>query len=303
MRSDITIDRSIARGARPARPKNRVQLRKIKGDRLCGHGGLLRWGMDLAPHILVFLGFVAFVAGFVDSLAGGGGLLTIPALMAVGVPPVSALATNKFQSSFGTGGAFLAFARNGHIDFRRYAPAALAAIVGSALGAITVQVVSPTFLAACVPVLLVAMMVYYWVAPPARQDDVHPAASPRVIAALCFVIGFYDGFFGPGTGSFFMTMLLTLGGLSMLRAIAHTKMLNFSTNIAALAMMIAGGKVLWLAGSIMALGSIAGNQVGAHVAMRFRGRGVRVLLIVMSGALTIKLLADPANPLRVLAGL
>src|SRR5260370_39539112 len=129
--------------------------------------------MLLTPEIVGFLIAVGFLAGFIDSLAGGGGLLTIPALMAVGISPISALATNKLQSAFGTGGAFLAFAHKGHIDFRRFAGPAATAFAGAALGAFTVQQVDPSFLAGFVPALLVAMPIYYLLAPQAGEGDRH----------------------------------------------------------------------------------------------------------------------------------
>lgn len=254
--------------------------------------------MQLTVEIIAFLALVAFIAGVIDAMAGGGGLLTIPALMAVGVQPVAAIATNKLQSTFGTGGAFLAFARAGHIDFRRYALPAAAALFGSALGAFVLQRVDPSFLAGFIPLLLIAMMIYFVAAPKMSDVDRHSRLGPLALMGVTATIGFYDGFFGPGTGSFFTTALVALGGLGLVRAIAHTKFLNFATNLAGLTVMIAGGHVLWLAGGVMAVASIAGNQVGAHLAMRFGGRGVRLLLIVMSGLLTLKLLSDPGNPLR-----
>jgi uncharacterized protein len=254
--------------------------------------------MHLSLDIIALLALTAFVAGFIDAMAGGGGLLTIPAMLAVGIPPVSAIATNKLQSSFGTGGAFLAFARKGHVDFRRFAWPTLAALVGSGAGALTLQRVDPSFLAAFIPVLLVAMALYFLLAPRMSEADRHARLGRAGLCAATAAIGFYDGFFGPGTGSFFTTLLVALAGLGLVRAIAHTKFLNFTTNVAGLAMMIAGGKVLWALGLPMAVASIAGNQAGAHAAMRFGGRGVRPLLVIMSLALTAKLLADPSNPLR-----
>lgn len=254
--------------------------------------------MHLTVEIGGFLVAVGLVAGFIDSLAGGGGLLTLPALMAAGLPPVAALGTNKLQSSFGTGGAVLAFARNGHLDLRRFALPVLAALLGSALGAFTVQRIDPSFLGAFVPILLVAMGIYYLAAPRMSEADRHNRIGEAGLVLMSAVIGFYDGFFGPGTGSFLTTMLVAFVGLGLVRAMAHARLLNFATNIAALTTMVLGGKVVWLAGLTMACGSIAGNQLGAHTAMRFRGRGVRPLLVVMSLALTLKLLSNPANPLR-----
>jgi uncharacterized membrane protein YfcA len=165
------------------------------------------------------------------------------------------------------------------------------------LGATAVQHADPAFLAAFVPVLLILMALYFLLAPPMGDIDRHPRLAAAGMTAIVTVIGFYDGFFGPGTGSFITTALVAFGGLGLVRAIANTKFLNLATNIAGLLAMIAGGKVLWLLGLAMAAANVAGNQVGARLALRFGGRGVRPLLVVVSLALTIKLLADPANPI------
>ncbi|WP_332811982.1 TSUP family transporter [Sphingomonas sp.] len=256
--------------------------------------------MQLGPDIIAFLMAVAFVAGMIDAIAGGGGLLTIPALMAVGVPPVAALATNKLQSTFGTGGAVFAFARKDHIDLRRFALPAAAAFAGAAGGAFTVTQIDPSWLAGLVPILLVAILLYFLFGPRLGDEDRHSRAGPPLLVVTALLIGAYDGFFGPGTGSFFTTALVAVFGLGMVRAIAHTKLLNFASNLAALIIFVASGEILWVAGLAMALANIAGGQVGAHAAMRFGGRMARPLLIIMSLGLTAKLLSDPANPLTAL---
>lgn len=253
--------------------------------------------MTLDVEILSLLILVAFVAGAIDALAGGGGLLTIPALLAAGIPPVSALATNKLQSTIGTGSAVLAFLRSGRIDVRAFALPAAGAFIGSVLGATTVQHVDPSFLTVFVPLLLIAMGFYFLLAPKMSEVDRHARLGRVGLTAVCSLIGFYDGFFGPGTGSFLTTALVALGGLGLVRAIANTKFINLATNVAGLAAMIAGGKVLWMLGLSMAVANVGGNQVGAWLAIRFGGRGVRPLLVVMSFGLTIRLLADPRNPL------
>lgn len=254
--------------------------------------------MDYGLDIIALLTAVAFAAGFIDALAGGGGLLTIPALMAAGVSPVSAIATNKLQGTFGTGSAFLAFARKGLIDFPRFRWPAIGALVGAGAGAYILQLIDSAFLAGFIPVLLIAMAIYFLTAPQMSDVDRHSRIGQAGLCGIVATIGFYDGFFGPGTGSFFTTALVALGGLGLVRAIAHTKYLNFCTNMMSLVVMIAGGKVIWMIGLPMAVASIMGNQAGAHVAMRFGGKGVRPVLVVMSLALTVKLLSDPANPLR-----
>ena len=253
--------------------------------------------MQLTLDAFLILMLVAFVAGGVDAMAGGGGLLTIPALMAFGVPPVAALATNKLQSAIGTASAFMTFWKAGHVDLRRFIGPAAGAFAGSIFGATAVQFLDPTFLAAFVPVLLIVMGLYYLFAPSMGEGDRHPRLGAAGLTAVMATIGFYDGFFGPGTGSFMTTALVALGGMGLVRSIATTKFLNLATNIAALFAMIAGGQVLWLLGLGMAAANVAGNQVGARLAIRFKGKGVRPLLVVMSAALTAKLLADPASPI------
>ncbi len=253
--------------------------------------------MELGIEAIALLMGVAFVAGVIDAIAGGGGLLTIPALMAVGIPPLQALATNKLQSSFGTASAVLAFARKGRIDFRRFAKPAMAAFIGSALGALTLQRVDPAFLAGLIPVLLILMVIYFIVAPKASEEDRHSRLSGGALVGVAAVAGFYDGFFGPGVGSFLTTILVALFGMGLVSATAHTKFLNLASNIAALITLMIGGHVLWTIGLLMAVSSMAGGQVGAHLALRVGGTMIRPLLVVMALALTIKLLADPANPL------
>lgn len=254
--------------------------------------------MQITFETLAFLAGVAFLAGTIDAMAGGGGLLTVPALMAAGAPPVQALATNKLQGTFGTGGAFLAFLRGGHVDLRAFLWPAVGAFLGSGAGTILVQVVDPSFLAGFVPLLVILIGVYFLLAPPMGDAQRRAWLGTRGLTAATTIVGFYDGFFGPGTGSFFTTILVALGGLGLVRAIANTKFLNFSTNVASLAAMIAGGQVLWAVGCTMAVFNIAGNQIGARLAMRYKGRGVRPLLVIMSLALSIKLLSDETNPLR-----
>lgn len=141
------------------------------------------------------------------------------------------------------------------------------------------------------------MAIYFLLAPPMSAVDRQARLNRWGITACITAVGFYDGFFGPGAGSFLTTVLVAFAGLGLVRAIANTKFLNLLTNLAGLTAMIAGGKVLWLLGFGMAGANVLGNQVGAWLAMRFGGKGIRPLLVVMSLALTIKLLANPDNPL------
>ena len=130
--------------------------------------------MELAAEVFALLVALAFLAGTVDAKAGGGGLLTIPAMLAAGLPPVAALATGKLMSSLGTGSAVFAYARAGHVDLRAFAGPVVAAFAGSGAGAVTVQHVDPTFLGALVPLLLIAMALYFWLAPPMAMSTARP---------------------------------------------------------------------------------------------------------------------------------
>jgi uncharacterized membrane protein YfcA len=253
--------------------------------------------VDLGTGTTVMLMAVAFVAGTIDAMAGGGGLITIPALLAAGVPPVNALATNKLQSSLGTGSAVLAFARKGRIDFGRFLAPVAGAFAGSVAGAWTLQRVDPGFLDAFVPLLLLLMVAYFLFAPSASDEESHARFGRPALVAITTLIGFYDGFFGPGTGSFLATALVALFGMSLVSATAHTKLLNLSSNIAAVITLAIGGKMLWALGLMMAVCAIAGGQLGAHLAMRVGGKLIRPLLVTVSLLLTAKLLSNPHNPL------
>lgn len=253
--------------------------------------------MELTAEVIGFLIGIAFIAGAIDAIAGGGGLLTVPALLAVGASPAAALGTNKLQSTFGVATAVVTYARKGRIDLRRFAGPTLAAFLGSVAGAFVLTRIDPTILSGLIPLLLVAMAIYYALKPNLSDEDRQVRARPFLLLAFALVIGFYDGFFGPGAGSFYTTALIAVFGLGTVNAIAHTKLLNFSSNLASLIVLLSAGEVLLVAGLFMAAASMAGAFLGAHSTMRFGTKVVRPLLIVMCLALTAKLLWEPANPL------
>lgn len=253
--------------------------------------------MAFTPETIAFLLGIAFLAGTIDAMAGGGGLLTIPALMSTGMPPVAALATNKLQSAIGTASSFYTFWRGGHVEVKRFAWPVAGALLGSTAGALAVQVIDSSFLAAIVPILLILMALYFFLAPAMSEADRAAKLTTLPLTLIISAIGFYDGFFGPGTGSFLTLALVALGGFGLVRAIAGTKLLNLTTNVAALIMLALGGHMLWALGFTMAAANVAGAQLGTRLAIRYGGKGVRPLLVIMSLALTAKLLSDPENPL------
>lgn len=259
--------------------------------------------IELAPEIVAALFVAAMAAGFVDAIAGGGGLITVPALLAAGVSPVAAIATNKIQGSFGTASATWTFWRKGRIDFALLKWPLIATVVGAAVGSVTVSFIDTAWLMVLLPVLLVGIAIYFLVGPKASDEDVHARLTPFAFGAVAGGIGFYDGFFGPGTGSFFALALVTLLGMGLTRATAHTKALNFASNAISVVVFAIGGHVLWALGLTMAVGQVIGGWLGSHAAMRFGPRIIRPLLVIICLGMVVKLLSDPANPLRVwLAG-
>lgn len=245
----------------------------------------------LDPLVLAALGAVGAVAGFVDAVAGGGGLIALPALLLTGMPPVSALATNKLQSIIGTGVAAFTYWRKGFVALHALVPAIVATYVGSFGGALIVKNVDTSALATAVPIALIAIAGYFLFAPSLSDAD----RSPRLRFALFvplmgFGIGFYDGIFGPGTGSFLTMGFVLLFGLGLTRASAHTKVLNVTSNLAALTLFIPSGDVIWSAAIVMAIGQIVGGYLGALTGIRFGAKIIRPLVIVISVLLALKLL-------------
>ena len=243
------------------------------------------------PLILLALAAVGLLAGFVDAIAGGGGMIALPALLSAGLPPVAALATNKLQGSIGTAMAALTFWRRGFVSLRALLPAALLTFAGSLSGALVVRQLDVSVLDVAVPVALIGIALYFLFAPNLSDVD-RTARLPfaRFVPLLGFAIGFYDGIFGPGTGSFFTIGFVMLFGLGMTRASGNTKVLNLVSNLAALAIFIPAGDVVWPVAIAMAAGQIAGGYIGARTGIRFGAKVIRPLVVVVSIALAVRLL-------------
>ncbi|WP_245985943.1 TSUP family transporter [Azospirillum thermophilum] len=212
----------------------------------------------LTPETLGTLFAVGLLAGFIDSIAGGGGLLSIPALLAAGLPPAETLATNKLQASFGSFSATLKFVRQGEVRPGSMLPMIVCTFIGAAAGAIIVQILDSSFLRDVIPLLLIGIAIYLLVSPKAGDLDARQRIGENAFAlAIGTGIGFYDGFFGPGTGTFFAIAFVSLLGYNLRKATAHTKVLNFTSNIASLLFFLAGGHVLWTVGLLMGWDSIS----------------------------------------------
>lgn len=254
--------------------------------------GISTWIVE-ALDTAVILFILALLAGLVDSIAGGGGLISVPALLWAGLPPVTALATNKAQAVFGSFTATANFIHKGAIDLRRAAFSVACTFVGAAAGSLLVQHLGGELLARIIPLLLISFALYFMFSPRVSDLDSHHRVGEGAFALSTGTsIGFYDGFFGPGTGTFFAMAFISLLGYNLRRATAHTKLLNFTSNLAALIFFLPGGHVMWSIGLVMGAGQLIGAWIGSHLVLRHGALLVRPVLVIASLAVSVKLLAD-----------
>ncbi len=246
---------------------------------------------EIATELVLLLVIAAFLAGFVDAIAGGGGLISVPALLLAGAPPVVALATNKLQGTFGAGTAALAYARAGHVRPRDQAGMAVVSAVAGGLGAAVAHLIPAEVLRMVMPVVLVGIAIFFAVKPGLSDDDRMQRMAPGLFTLTVVpLIAAYDGFFGPGTGSFFMLGFVLLAGFGVLKATAHTKLLNFASNLGALAVFVATGSIWWATGFAMAAAQVAGAALGARLAMRVGAQLIKPLLVLTSTGMALRLL-------------
>lgn len=258
---------------------------------------------DIAFELLLLLFLAACFAGFVDSIAGGGGLITIPVLLIAGLPPLEAIATNKLQSQFASASATIAYARKGHINLRQQMPMAVMAMAGGAAGALLASLVPASMLAAAIPFLLIAIALFFAFKPNLADVDGHRRVTPFVFGLTVVpIVGLYDGVFGPGAGSFYMLGFVLLAGFGLLKATAHTKLINFGSNFGSFLVFAATGSILWKVGLMMGLGQFIGAQIGSGLAMKKGAKLIKPLLVLSCIALATKLLADPSHPARLWLG-
>ncbi len=242
---------------------------------------------------LALLFLTAVAAGFVDSIAGGGGMITLPMLLSLGLPPQVALGTNKLQACFGSGSAAWHYAVAGTVQLKDCWRGFAWSLVGAGAGAFAVQQLDPAFLKRIIPILLILVAAYMLMKPHAGDQDLHPRMHRGGFDLLFGLgIGFYDGFFGPGTGTFW-TMAFVLGlGFNLTRATGYTKVMNFASNVSSLVFFLAAGKVMFTAGLVMGLGQWLGARLGAGMVVSKGTRFIRPVFITVVMAITFKLLWD-----------
>ncbi len=243
---------------------------------------------------LVLLALAAFAAGWVDAIAGGGGLIQLPALL-LGLPaaaPAAILGTNKCSSIIGTTAAMLTYRRRLPDAIKAAAPMAAIALVGAACGAVVATHIPKSVFVPLIVVALIAVALWTWFRPPIHEVGTPVSASRAATIRIGGggVIGFYDGAFGPGTGSFLITLLVSGLHISYVRASAMAKVVNLATNAGALTVFALGGHVMWLLGLGMGCCNLGGGVLGARTALK-RGSGVvRLVIVVVTLALAVRLI-------------
>lgn len=258
---------------------------------------------DIATHLLILLALAAFLAGFIDAIAGGGGLIAVPALLLAGFSPVEALGTNKLQGLFGSASATIHYAGKGHVDVRRQLPWALLSFAGAVAGALCATVIPGELLSLALPFVLISIALYFALKPSMGDVDRAQRMTPVLFGLTAVpLIGFYDGVFGPGAGSFFMLAFVALAGYGVLKATAHTKLLNFASNLGGFAAFAAVGVVSWKVGLVMGAAQFLGARLGSGLAMKNGAKLIKPLLVLTCIALAVRLLIDPAHPIRIMLG-
>src|ERR1051326_1584951 len=247
--------------------------------------------MSISLGILLGLFATGLCAGFVDSIAGGGGLITLPVLLNIGIPPQLALGTNKLQASFGSSSATWHFARAGLIDSRSYRIGIVFTAIGALLGTYSIQHLDPAILRRLIPFLLLGIALWSLLQPRLGRENVRARMDLKLFHLLFgLLLGFYDGFLGPGTGTFWAMAYMIAGGFKLLRATAHTKLMNLTSNVVSLALFLYAHEVLYLAGLIMGMGPLLGARLGSRVVITRGVSFIRPVFITVALVLTLKLL-------------
>lgn len=248
--------------------------------------------LELSHHFLLPLLFLTgLIAGTVDAIAGGGGLISVPVLLGVGMPPHLALGTNKLQSSCGTLMAAHSYYRQGLIDKNKLIIGLVFTLLGALSGAITIQLISGNILSKLIPILLFVILIYTLFTPRFGHIELSPKISERLFFIIFgFLLGFYDGFLGPGVGSFWVFAFMFFVGFNLIQATAYTKVFNLNTNLVALACFAIGNNIDYRIGLSMAAGQLIGGRFGAYLAIQKGSKVIRPIFIIVVAMTLLMLL-------------
>jgi hypothetical protein len=246
--------------------------------------------LELSYDIYAILFTVALLTGFFDSISGGGGLVIIPTLLLCGFLPTQAIATNKLQGIFGKLSAVVYYRRQGMLNITSMKWPMLSAFIGAATGAVVIQYTQSEFLTKLIPWLIGVVALYFLFSPSIgdldKQQRIHISLFAILVATL---LGFYDGFFGPASGSIFALCFVTLLGYNLSKATAYTRLLLLTTNAASLIIFIGGDNVMWRVGLCMAVGQWIGARYGSQAVMLKGSRLVKPMLVSVCLLLVFKI--------------
>ncbi len=249
--------------------------------------------MEFEFYYYIIFVSAGFLAGFVDSIAGGGGIITVPVLMASGMPPHVALATNKLQSSFGSFTASLNFLKKGLITPKEIYLGVFFTFIGAMIGTNAILLLDAKILDKIIPFMLILIFLYTLFNPKLGKVEKKSRFSSSVFFLIFgLLIGFYDGFFGPGTGTFWTIALVVLMGLNLKKATATTKVMNFTSNIVSLGVFIFSGNVLFFIGVLMGIGQIIGAYSGSSMVVKRDVSFIRTFFLFVVGVTILKLVYD-----------
>jgi uncharacterized membrane protein YfcA len=241
---------------------------------------------------IIICSIVAFISGAVDAIAGGGGAISFPALLMLGYPVSTIVATSKFMSTFGTAAAVYTYVKNQKTNPELYRPGIIPTAIGALIGAYLVTVISNQFLKPVAVVLIFVFACYSFFRPKLGTTNSYHGTNQRMIINImlaAFIFGAYDGFFGPGTGTFWTFLFVRYVGLDFIRAAGNTKILNLVSNFVPLVYFLFIGNIMFDLGIPMAIANIAGGFYGSKLALRKGAGAVRWVFIIMAVVLVIKI--------------
>ncbi|MFD2369192.1 TSUP family transporter [Brevibacillus sp. GCM10020057] len=251
--------------------------------------------MDMDVTTILFLALFGFVAAFIDSTVGGGGLISLPALLGLGMPPYLALGTNKLAGTISSATSSVTFIRSGKFDKKLMLILFPVSLIGACFGAKTVLFVPQELLKVLVIIMMALIFVYTLFNKRFGEMSNFKGYTSFTLGLgipLTFLIGFYDGFFGPGTGSFFVFVMVLLFGYDFVIAAGNGRILNLASNIAALTVFILEGKVIFVTGLVMGVAMLLGASLGARMAIKTGVRYVRPLFLIVSITLITKMVYE-----------
>ena len=250
--------------------------------------------MALTPKMILIVVIGVFLASFTDGVAGGGGIISVPTYFLAGLPVHLALGTNKLSSSIGTAVSAARFVRGGYVDWKLAVPSVALALYGAHLGTRLQLALDETYLKWLLLIVLpiVAVVVLRQKKLPEEAGDVPPGRRTAIVLAASFVVGAYDGFYGPGTGTFLVLIYCGLAKMDLRTASGNVKLVNLASNIGALATSLMSGKVFLVLGLIGALASVAGHYIGSGLAIKNGSKIVRPVILGVLILLAIKVITE-----------